>query len=332
VEECCGLSAAPAFVSAETAWRMMARRDAPTDILRTTIAAFAAALGGADAITVLPFTVAIGLPEASARRIARNIQLMLLEETQLARVADPAAGSGNIEDLTDQLCFAAWRLFQEIEAVGGAAGALERGLIADRVTAVRAARFAALAQGLEAMTGVSTFAELNVASPLPSRQAEEEKFAPLASIRLAEPFEKLRDASDRYLAATGARPKVFLAALGAAVDYAARVAFAKNFFAVGGIEAVVGESLDPAVLANAFQASGALLACLCASHRIYASQAAAATQALNAAGARHIYLVGRPQNQDAAVSVAGVESFIYEHCDALATLHGAYDILGIAIG
>ena len=79
---------------------MMTRRDPYVNILRTTIAVFAAGLGGADAITVLPFTAAIGLPDRFARRIARNTQLVLLEESNLAKVADPAAGSGGIEDLT----------------------------------------------------------------------------------------------------------------------------------------------------------------------------------------------------------------------------------------
>ena len=94
VEEACGLAPRPAFVAAETAWRMMTRRDPYVNILRTTIAVFAAGLGGADAITVLPFTAALGLPDAFARRIARNTQLILLEESNLAKVADPAAGSG----------------------------------------------------------------------------------------------------------------------------------------------------------------------------------------------------------------------------------------------
>jgi methylmalonyl-CoA mutase len=90
-------------------------------MLRVTIAAFAAGLGGANAVTVLPFTSALGLPDAFARRAARNTQLILQEESNLAKVADPAAGSGGIEDLTDQLCRAAWSLFQEIEKSGGIA-------------------------------------------------------------------------------------------------------------------------------------------------------------------------------------------------------------------
>src|SRR5262249_38484972 len=100
VEEACGLVPKPAHVAAETAWRMMTRRDPYVTLLRTTIAVAAAGLGGADSITALPHTAPLGLPDAFARRVARNTQLILLEESNLAKVADPAAGSGAIEDIT----------------------------------------------------------------------------------------------------------------------------------------------------------------------------------------------------------------------------------------
>src|SRR5205085_12572173 len=124
VEEACGLEPKPAEVQAETAWRMATRRDPWVNLLRGTIAAFSAGLGAADAITVLPFTAALGLPDAFARRIARNAQLILLEESNLWRVEDPAAGAGGFEALTDGLCERAWALFQEIEREGGMAESL----------------------------------------------------------------------------------------------------------------------------------------------------------------------------------------------------------------
>src|SRR5690606_2931148 len=104
VEEASGLTPQPIFIAAETAWRMMTQRDPYVNMLRVTIAAFAAGLGGANAVTVLPFTAALGLPDEFARRVARNTQLILIEEANLAKVADPAAGSGGIEALTDDLC------------------------------------------------------------------------------------------------------------------------------------------------------------------------------------------------------------------------------------
>lgn len=337
IETSCGLAPKPAVVTAETAWRTMARRDPHVNILRATIAVFAAALGGADAITVLPFTAACGLPDRFARRIARNTQLVLAEEVHLAKVADPAAGSGTVEDLTDELCRAAWALFQGIEAAGGTAAALENGLIQGKVAAVLAKRAAAIARRRDAVTGVSIFANLHEAdvkvdAPFPAKEAgtvsvSGKAIAPLLPIRLAQPFEALRDTSDRFLAANGARPKIFLATLGTQAEFTARATFAKNFFEAGGIEAV---SDHPApVLPQAYEAAGTALVCLCSTDKVYEKEAIAAAAALKAAGATHIYLAGRPGEREAALRQAGVQSFVYEGCDALATLKGAYDILGI---
>src|SRR5262245_59795203 len=222
VEEACGLSPGRAFVSAETAWRMMTRRDPWVNMLRDTMAVFSAGLGGADSISVLPFTAALGLPDRFARRIARNTQLVLLEESNLAKVTDPAAGAGAIEDLTRKLCGAAWTLFQEIEAAGGAAAALANGSIQDKVAQVRAARQDRIAHRTEPLTGTSAFPDISEApvswldvAPVAIAAAPAAfTFPPLTPMRLAEPFEQLRDRGDRIQAATGARPKVFLACLG----------------------------------------------------------------------------------------------------------------------
>jgi methylmalonyl-CoA mutase len=331
IESACALAPEPAFVSAETAWRTMTQRDPHVNILRATIAVFAAAIGGADAITVVPFTTALGLPDRFARRVARNTQLVLLEESHLAKVTDPAAGSGAVEDLTDRLCGAAWTLFREIEGAGGIAAALATGSIQQKVADVRSKRAAATARRQDALTGVSIFPNLGeahakVEQPAPPRPPSA---AGLQPIRLAEPFEALRDASDKMLATTGARPTIFLAALGTPAEFTVRATFAKNFFEAGGIEAVEGgDAMDLPALVAAFKQSGAALSCICSSDKVYEKEAVAAAQALKAAGAKHIYLAGQPREQEAALKAAGVQSFIYEGCDALATLTGAYDILG----
>ncbi len=114
-----GIPAVPAFVHAETAWGMQTKRDPWVNILRSTIATFAAAVGGADAITTIPHTAVVGEPDKAARRLARNLQSILLEECNLHRVADPAAGAGGIEELTDALASAAWAEFQQIDREGG---------------------------------------------------------------------------------------------------------------------------------------------------------------------------------------------------------------------
>jgi methylmalonyl-CoA mutase len=185
VEEASGLAPGPVFISAETAWRTMTKRDPHVNMLRATMAVVAAGLGGADAVGVLPFTNAIGLPDAFARRIARNTQLILLEESYLAKVADPAAGSGAIEDLTSQFCTIAWLLFQEIERAGGTAAALEQGLIQKEVAETRAARMQALKDGKDALTGTTIFPNRVMQPDTPKAVA----FEALGPQRLAEPFE-----------------------------------------------------------------------------------------------------------------------------------------------
>jgi methylmalonyl-CoA mutase len=334
VEQACGLTPKPIFVNAQTAWRMLTQRDANVNLLRATMATFAAGLGGANAITVLPHTLALGLPDDFARRVARNTQLVLLEESNLAKVSDPAAGSGGIETLTSQLSEAAWTLFQDIEKAGGIFAALEQGLLQSKVAATRALREANVAKRRDVLTGASEFPNLHEAeiavldvtpaalSPLPEPKIT---FDALAPMRLAAPFEALRDRSDAALKSHGARPKIFLANLGTPADFTARATFAKSFFETGGIEAIDSEGFaDPAALASAFKASGAEVACVCCSDKVYAGSAADAAKALQAAGARHIYLAGRPGDQEAALRAAGIGEFVFAGGDALATLRDAY--------
>ena len=330
VAEACGLEPQPICISAETAWRMMTRRDPHVNMLRTTIATFSAGLGDADAISVLPFTQAIGLPDGFARRIARNTQLILLEESNLAKVSDPAAGSGGMEDLTQKLCIAAWGLFQEIEAAGGMAAAFEHGLIQNKVAAARAERENAIAHRTDALTGVSEFPNIHEvpAKVLDVPPVGVARSTVLPQIRLAEPFEALRDASDRMLAATGARPKVFLANLGTLAEFTARATFAKNFFEAGGIEAVGDDDKSRGDMIAAFKASGAKLACLCSSDEVYAREAADAAKALAAAGAKRLYLAGRPRDAD-ALKATGVGSFIFAGCDALVALQEAHSLVAM---
>jgi methylmalonyl-CoA mutase len=338
VEEACGLTPKPVFVSATTGWRMLTQRDPWVNLLRATVAVFSAGLGGADAVTVLPFTAALGLPDRFARRLARNTQLILLEEANLAKVADPAAGTGAMGDLTGQLCRAAWSLFQEIESAGGAVAAPEQGVIQQKIAAARSARQAAVATRRDPLTGTSEFPHLSelpvtvldAARQTPTPAPNKVTFPVLPRIRLAEPYERLRDASDRTLAAAGARPKIFLANLGTPADYTARATFTKNFFAAGGIEATPAEAFAAgADMLSAFRASGAALACLCSSDRIYQAEACDAARALAAAGARRIYLAGRGGRLEAALTDAGVAAFIYSGCDALGSLTEAHRVLGV---
>jgi methylmalonyl-CoA mutase len=311
---------------------MMTKRDPHGNIVRGTIATLAAALGGANAVTVLPYSAALGAPDAHARRIARNTQTILIEESNLYRVADPAAGSGAIEALTEALSTKAWALFQDIERAGGADKALT--LISDAVTTTREERQRSAARRRDTMVGTSDFPDLAEdgvavldAMKGPTSPDPRLSRAALPRMRLAEPFEVLRDRSDDYLMTHGTRPKVFLACLGRPSDFNARASFAKSLFEAGGIEALAGSG-PAANVAGEFKASSAKLACLCSSDKVYASEAQDVAKALAAAGATHIYLAGKPRDGAEDLQAAGVGTFLYQGCDTLSLLHQAYERLG----
>ena len=195
IEQHCGLAPKPILLTSETAYRMMSRRDPHVNLLRAGMGCFAAAIGGADAITVLPFSSALGLPEPFARRLARNTQLVLLEEAHLANVTDPAAGAGGFEALTDELVTEAWKQFQAIEAEGGIVASLMAGALQPRIAAIRAAREAALVEKKAMMVGATAYLDAErksaeVLAPMPKPSVgPTPQFQPLIPIRLSEPFE-----------------------------------------------------------------------------------------------------------------------------------------------
>ena len=195
IEAECGLEPAPILLTSETAFRMMTRRDAYLNLLRAGMGTFAAAIGGADSITVLPFTTALGLPDAFARRLARNTQTLLAEEAHLGAVADPAAGAGSYEALTGALVDEAWQAFRTIETEGGIVAALRHGALQTRIATVKATRHDALMRKDALIIGVTAFPDpdekpVAVLEPAPPVSAPAAPaFAPLTSTRLSEPFE-----------------------------------------------------------------------------------------------------------------------------------------------
>uniref|UniRef100_A0AAU2JUZ0 methylmalonyl-CoA mutase n=1 Tax=Streptomyces sp. NBC_00049 TaxID=2903617 RepID=A0AAU2JUZ0_9ACTN len=305
---------------------MMTRRDPWVNMLRTTVACMAAGVGGADSVTVLSFDHELGLPDAFARRIARNTSTILLEESHLARVIDPAGGSYYVERLTDELAHAAWAFFQTVEKAGGQAAALRSGLVAERLAGTWAERSKKLAKRREPITGVSEFPLLSE-KPLVREPAPAVPTGGLPRVRRDEAYEALRARSDAHLAATGARPRIFLAALGPAAAHTARATFASNLFQAGGVEPVHDPvSVDPATAAEAYAASGADgMAVLCSSDALYEEQAEAVAAALRAAGATTVYLAGKPGTAEASV-----DAYVFAGCDAVAVLSSVLDRMGVA--
>ena len=175
---------------------MLTAKDAWTNMIRLTAAGFAGAVGGADAVVLGNFTDAIGLPTAFARRQSRNTQLVLMEEAHVGRVADPAAGSGYIEALTDEIARAAWADFQAIEAQGGVIGALTSGHIGRQVEAALAARpepkivgVTAFPPAKETPVEVERATPKPVDAPAPRLPGPDGKCPPLKPMRIAEAYE-----------------------------------------------------------------------------------------------------------------------------------------------
>jgi len=306
-------------------------------MLRTTVACAAAAFGGADAISVLPFTWALGKPDRFALRIARNTQLVLQEESALGRVADPAHGAWFIEKLTADLAQKAWELLQAIEGQGGMAPALESGFLQEEIGKVAEARGRRIAHAELELTGVSAFPLLASdgvsVTPHPAVSAIVRggtAVTPLPLRRLAEPFERLRDAADCHLARVGRRPRVFLAALGETAAHSVRITWMTNFLAAGGIEAVVSTPLHTSADAGkAFAGSDTDVACICSSDAIYAELAEAAASMLKTAGAKRVLLAGRPKAQEQPLRAAGVDEFVFAGGNAIGTLSGLHEVLDV---
>ncbi|MDT0436560.1 MULTISPECIES: methylmalonyl-CoA mutase family protein [Streptomyces] len=293
---------------------MMTRRDPWVNMLRTTVATLAAGVGGADAVTVLPFDQELGVPDGFARRIARNTSTILIEESHLSRVIDPAGGSWYVERLTDELAHAGWEFFQTVEQAGGQRAALRSGMVGDRLAETWAVRSANLAKRREPVTGVSEFPDL-AEKPVVRAPAPAAPTGGLPKVRRDEAYEALRARSDAHLAATGARPRVYLAALGPAAAHTARLTFASNLFQAGGIEPVTDGD---------FAASGAVAACLCSSDALYEERAGEVARELREAGATRVFLAGRPGKYE------GVDSYVFAGCDAVAVLSATLDLMGVS--
>ncbi len=347
--EILGVEARPMVIQASTAGAMLTRYDPWVNMLRGAAACFAGGVGGADIVSVTPFNAPLGTPDELGRRVARNTQIIAQEESHLGKVADPAGGAWFTESLTQELAEAAWALFQEIESEGGYGASLMADAFQARVAETRTAQRKAFAKRKAPITGVSEFplldeisapvAEVDFDRPregvsdaglkamVPGYRADggdDSEAEPFWPIRWAEPFERLRDHAAMREAKTGKRPAIFLATLGPLAEHTARVDFARNFFAAGGIEAKAAP-VPPgnvAGLVAAWKASGCALAVMCGSDDRYAAEAATAAEALKEAGVQRLYLAGRHEAE-------GIDSLIHIGVDVVAALELAHAELGI---
>ena len=318
-----------AVVHAETSLPMMTQRDPWVNMLRTTLAAFGAGVGGADTVLVFPFDVAIeggfpGMATSFARRMARNIQLLLLEESHVGRILDPAGGSWFVEDLTNQLANEAWQTFQAVEQHGGFVDA--RDYIAGQIAEIASRRANDIAHRKTAITGVNEYPNLTE----PALPQSDSSYSPLAAgklIRYAAQFEALRDRSDAYLARTGSRPQALLLPLGPLAEHNIRTTFASNLLASGGIDAVNPGTVDADGVAKAVADAGSpVVAVVCGTDARYGTEVSVVVEAAHRAGVSHVCLAGPPK----AVTESDhqPDEFLTAKINAVETLSNLLDRLG----
>jgi methylmalonyl-CoA mutase len=312
---------------AVTSSAMMSRRDPWVNLLRTTLAAFGAGVGGADTVTVLPFDSALppgelGVSASFSERMARNTQLLLLEESHLGHVQDPGAGSWYVESHTDELATAAWSFMQELEAAGGYRAALDAGLPATRIAETNTRRESDIAHRRTAVTGVNEFPNLAEA-PL----SEAARTAGPGR-RYGAAFEALRDRSDAYLAAHGCRPQALLVPLGTVAEHNVRVTFIANLLASGGIESINPGPLAESDIAAAARESGASIAILCGTDARYGTDAAGAVEQLRAAGVGTVLLAGPEKVLTGIEEARRPDGFLAARIDAVAALTALLEKVG----
>ena len=293
VLELSGVTGVEARVHAVTSRPMMSAYDPYNNMLRTTVAAFAAGVGGADSVTVLPFDAPLGRPEAFGRRIARNTHHLLIDESHVAHVADPAGGAYAVEQLTDRLARAGWDALGRLDTPDGPDAAVLDELVAatveqrDREVATRA----------RPITGLTEFP--NLAEQVPAR----EPYAGWEGVRAyGAAFEAMR-------AEPPAAP-VLLATLGPVAQHTARATFAANLLAAGGIAVdVAGPTAGPDDLVAAY--AGQRVVCLAGSDPTYSEWGAAAATALREAGATRVVIAGKPTDYSDDSCAMGVDALAF---------------------
>jgi methylmalonyl-CoA mutase len=294
-------------IHVRTPQRNKSEYDRYTNLLRVTTEALSAVLGGCDRLTVEP--------SGFDAHLALNVQRLLKEESHLDAVADPAGGSYYIEALTDALASAAWKLFQAVEAEGGYKKALAAGTIAKAVEASRAARDKAYSSRRRALVGVNNFPNVGEKTPEVALPAAD-KAAPIAQVRIAEPYEKIRRRTSEHAKAAGRYPKVLLLKRGDVKMKGARSNFCFNFFGCAGFDMVESEE---------YKGTDADLIVLCSSDAEYLVLAQEVCPAVKVP----VLVAGNPKEQIEALQAAGVKGFVHVMSDAIQTLTEWQDKLGM---
>lgn len=293
--------------------------DPYVNMLRTTTEGMSASLGGADSITLQPFDVAFKDDDDFSRRISRNVQVILKEESYFDKIVDPAAGSYYVENLTDSIAEHAWKLFQSVETEGGITQMILDGKIKAAIEESCQKRNMDIATRKYILLGTNQFPNIKETMLEKIETVPEEKHAGLQIYRGAVAFEELRLETERYAAKNG-RPKVFLMKVGNLAMRQARSGFATNFFGCAGYEIIEPAGFDS--ITEGIEAAKAVKAdiiVVCSSDEEYATLGVEAAKAAKAAG--FIFIVaGNPTESIDALKAAGADDFIHVRTNVLECL------------
>jgi len=314
--------------------------DPYVNILRSTIEAFSAIIGGVESLHVSAFDEPIKRSDSFSRRIARNTQSILREESFLHKVIDPAGGSWYVESLTNELAEKAWELLNKIEAQGGMLQALKSGVVQESISTVFNERLVNVNHRKEKIVGTNMYANIQEKTnrkPEIYNKSKESTPAisirPILAVRISEGFEQLRKVSEDYLQATGERPKVGLLNLGPIPEYKPRADFITGFFEAGGFQVLKNDgylTVEKAITgAKAMKLSTFII---CGKDEKYSEMVPNICRELKDTNMHiRVYLAGKQEKElEALYQNAGIEDFIHIGTDCFTFLQQLQYEMGVA--
>ena len=325
------------FIHGVTSFYNQTIYDPYVNMLRTTTESFSAIVGGVDSLQTNPFDQAFGTPDEFSRRIARNTQIVLKEESHLDRSIDPAGGSYYVEKLTHEVAQKAWDLFRETEKQGGMFAALQKEFPQTQIQATAEKREKDLSKRKAVMVGTNFSANVKEKLLKPVIQREMKTLPAAVSIkplrfhRAAGIFEELRNAVEKFEAETGDKPKLFLATMGQLRQHKARADFSQGFFEVGGFDVIYPSGFDtPEAAVNAALESAASVVTICSTDETYPELVPPIVRALKEKNPGIVVvLAGFPKDQVDAHKEAGIDEFIYLGADARLILSNLLKKIGV---
>lgn len=306
--------------------------DLYNNMLRNTTEAMSAAIGGVDEITVLPHDFVLGGESEFGDRIARNVQLLLKEESHFDKVADPSAGSYYIENLTKMLAEEAWAEFLKVEEQGGFLKAMTDGFIKSEIENTRTQREKLISSRRKVYVGINNYPNLTEEFPADQVYPQRKNIGgnALQMHRGAESFEDIRYRCDAYAKAGNKRPVALMLQFGHPSMRNARAMFSSNFIGVGGykIESLICE--NPAGVSKLMQDIKPDLVVLCSSDEEYLETGMQYLEAVKAVGGyRAILIAGSPGENEEKFRAAGIDDFIHMRSNALEMIQKFHQILSI---